>query len=417
MKLTCVPDRGQVPCGRSFSVVTLVSLGILQSSAPLSRRPVNLAVVIDESGSMKGKKLFYVKESLKHLVSSLHAQDLFSVVAFSDKARSIIKHGSPSQKEKIRRKIEKIHADGRTNLSDGWLTAAKSLRKVGEEYMPRILLMADGLVNEGIKDPDELRVIARRLKDEGITTSTFGYGDAFDENTLMAIADSGAGHFYYIETPEEAPDAFSQEFDDLFNLYAEDVTLRFDPEPEVEFLSQFNEYPQELDNKGVTIRLGDMYENEFKKVVIKFMVPAYLSPGERMAGTFTLSYIDAMSEEKKRVETSQTLAIQHVPIETPPDPHPAVMREVELITVARAIDEAKKVGLEGDPIYAAEILTTARQNLKASPYLKDEIDELDAMLAEYLNRLTGGEDLQALGKRLATTSFDLKRTRHFKTAI
>src|ERR1700676_4700715 len=54
------------------------------------RMPLNFALVLDHSGSMKGAKLRSVKEAVKMLINRLEPTDYVSVVIFDDTAQVII---------------------------------------------------------------------------------------------------------------------------------------------------------------------------------------------------------------------------------------------------------------------------------------------------------------------------------------
>src|SRR5260370_10047470 len=54
------------------------------------RMPLNFALVIDHSGSMRGAKLKNVREAVKMVIDHLEPTDYISVVIFDDTAQLII---------------------------------------------------------------------------------------------------------------------------------------------------------------------------------------------------------------------------------------------------------------------------------------------------------------------------------------
>jgi Ca-activated chloride channel homolog len=128
-----------------------------------------------------------------------------------------------------------IEARGQTNLADGWFTGARALAGLpagdatgaapAPDRVSRVLLLTDGLANQGIVDHDELKMAAARLRAEGVNTSTFGLGADFDEELLTSIATEGGGHFYFIEEPRQIPDLLASELGEVLEVVARDVVF------------------------------------------------------------------------------------------------------------------------------------------------------------------------------------------------
>jgi Ca-activated chloride channel family protein len=126
-------------------------------------------------------------------------------------------------------------APGRsTNLSGGWLKGAEVLRGLPARKGPRkVLLLTDGLANVGITDPEALVALARQAGDDGIGTTTIGFGLDFDEVLLTRMAQAGGGNAHFAETPEDAPGIFAQESEDLVQLVAQNVSVEIRPREQV----------------------------------------------------------------------------------------------------------------------------------------------------------------------------------------
>src|SRR4051794_33186574 len=98
---------------------------------PSARPPLNLALVLDRSGSMAGEKLAYAKQSASWLVSRLRASDRIALVGFDDEVTLFapfaeVASGTAS------RAISMLHEGGMTNLSGGWLKGIEELRRAPE---------------------------------------------------------------------------------------------------------------------------------------------------------------------------------------------------------------------------------------------------------------------------------------------
>jgi len=84
----------------------------------------------------------------------------------------------------------------------------------------RILLLTDGIANVGITEPARLVALARGGAERGVTTTTIGFGEGFDEDLLTAMADAGRGGARYAASPDDAAAVFAEEADDLADLAA-----------------------------------------------------------------------------------------------------------------------------------------------------------------------------------------------------
>src|SRR4029078_8383113 len=108
--------------------------------------------------------------------------------------------------------LSSVDARGSTNLSGGWLKGCEQVAEhLSTDAVDRVLLLTDGLANKGISDPRELTRNAAELRARGVSTTTFGVGNDFDEALLQAMSDAGGGHFYYIASATQIRDHIASE--------------------------------------------------------------------------------------------------------------------------------------------------------------------------------------------------------------
>jgi len=301
MRITTKFDYDKVPKGRPFTVRLMVTA---EAEVPTGkeRRPLNLAVVLDRSGSMGGDKLVNVKEATKILAGQMGKDDVFSLTAFDTQVTPMlapIRMGGATPS--IDSAIDGIQAGDTTNLSGGYEQGCAFARQnKSAENITRVLLLTDGLANVGVQSPAGLADLASRFRAEGITTTTIGVGADYNEELLGKMAETGGGGTYFIENPDEARAVFGEELGVLFSLAANDFDVRFTTAANGLVVEQLNTYPQ-INNRGW--RLGDIYGGQRKHLVLEIKSPAIEHDGNGgvLIGRLNVTYrqvVEAGFEEK-----------------------------------------------------------------------------------------------------------------------
>ena len=133
--------------------------------------PVNLAFVLDRSGSMAGEKMRLAKQAVEQSIARLGSDDRFSVVVYDDQI-DVVFPSSPATAEARRaalQRLNEVNARNKTNLGEGWLRGCAQVAEyLSTEGVNRCLLLTDGLANTGITDRDELAGHAAELRARGV---------------------------------------------------------------------------------------------------------------------------------------------------------------------------------------------------------------------------------------------------------
>ena len=199
-------------------------------AAEVPVRPrVNVAFVLDRSGSMAGQKIDLAKDAIREGIERLAATDRFAVVVYDDRIEVVSagRIADPDARRACMRALRPIDARGTTNLGEGWLRGAEQVASaLDSEAVNRVLLLTDGLANVGMTDPAELTRHAVELRARGVATSTFGVGEDFNERLLGAMADAGGGVYRFIGRAEQIPELIRSEVGELLEVTARAVTLR-----------------------------------------------------------------------------------------------------------------------------------------------------------------------------------------------
>lgn len=258
-----------------------------------ARAPLNLALVLDRSGSMQGDKLRYVQQAACHVLDLLDERDRVAVVVYDDQI-TVIGRSEPATEQTRRSLKERIGAlqpGGWTDLSGGWL---EGCREVAAHQAPqvvnRVLLLTDGLANRGITDIEDLTHHARELRQRGVSTSTFGVGLDFNEQLLEALAEQGGGHFYYIERPERIPEVFRGELGELLTVVAREAFLKITI-PRGVAVELLGDLAHERDDDRLRIFLGDLCAGERRTLYTRVLTPPD-APGTSVVLRAELGYAD-----------------------------------------------------------------------------------------------------------------------------
>jgi len=325
------------------------------------RPPLRLALVLDRSGSMAGPKLAVARRCARWLSERLRPADELALVAFDGHVRLLAPRASVDA-SRLRAAIASIGPGGQTNLSGGWLRGLGELIDASADGPRKILLLTDGLANEGITDRDDLVGMARRARLEGVSTSTVGFGEGFDEDLLRDMADAGGGNTHFAATPDDAPGIFERELEGLTRVVAHNVTLDVRPGPAVELLGVLNDYPSLAVEGGAQIELGDAYAGERRRVVLKLRVPHLAALGPCVVAELVLRYTSVGETIEQRTTTIPVIANAVSAAEAATvRPDAEVREEVLVLRSARVRDDAIRLADEGrfeEALHAVEATAT-----------------------------------------------------------
>ncbi len=224
-------EKSAMLLGHPNKINALVKVQVNNHCRPDDEQvPINLAIVIDRSGSMSGASLDQAKLCAELIVDGLRPIDTLAIIAFSNEVDEVWPIQPVTNKAEIKKQIQSIHATGDTNLHGGWLEGVAQLVNVHEEgSLSRVIVLSDGLANKGELSLDEITRQCQRMAATGITTSTCGVGERFSERFLTAMAESGEGNSYYGELAEDLSDTFLEELSLLKHTYAKEVVLKVNP--------------------------------------------------------------------------------------------------------------------------------------------------------------------------------------------
>jgi len=262
-----------VPEGISVIVDLLVRF---QANIPqTARRNLNLSLVIDRSGSMAGGPLQHALKAAEAVVNRLEPDDIISIVVYDDNISTIFGPQTVTDKNAVKALIQKVRAGGITNLSGGWLQGCEHVKKhYNPQKINRVMLLTDGHANMGITDPKVLTTTAGKKVAEGITTTTLGFGQGFNEDLLISMAQAAAGNFYFIQSVDEASEVFTIELDSLKSVVAQNLTATLEFPSDIVLTDTLSLAKISTNTVGQTVlALGDVYSGEDKLLGLSLTLP------------------------------------------------------------------------------------------------------------------------------------------------
>ena len=240
VSLSLYPDRVAVRDDQPSELDLAIDINAGNAQAiPRTEPNLHVCLVIDRSGSMNGTKIETAKRSCLDIRKRLKTTDLMTVVCFNDEAEVIV--NPTTSEDQIVPKISAIQAGGQTNLSLGWYLGLLELQSFEREnLLRRLILLSDGQANSGETRKLVLGREAAQARDVGISTSTIGIGEDFQEELLNVLAAESGGRFWYIQDTEIAT-IIKEEFEGNLRIIFDQPKLDINLPPGIQVTRNFSD--------------------------------------------------------------------------------------------------------------------------------------------------------------------------------
>jgi Ca-activated chloride channel family protein len=377
-------------------VYGLLEIGAREGPDKIPAPPLNVCLVLDRSTSMQGDKIDMVKAAAIHLIRSLRPQDVFSVVAFSDRAEVIIPAAINWETKKQEALIQFIQPSGATEIYQGLELGMKEVRRsLDPSRVNHIILLTDGHTYGDERTCLELAEQASHLN---IGITGMGIGSEWNDIFLDSLAGRTGGSSAYISSPKDIQRILVDKFNALTTVFADDVILEYRLKDKIKVNYAFRLQPEAGGiGMGNPIHLGPISRELPLMVLFEILVdPAALDREQvlLMEGALKVS-IAAMPAPVPPIR----IHIQReVLADASPEPPPGkILSALSKLTLYRMQERARIAADGGEYSSAARHL----QNLATHLFSQGEnsLAKTALMEAENLERMhswseTGNKDIK-----------------------
>ena len=314
-----------------------IGLQAIKGEAP-RRPPLNIALVIDRSGSMGDEnKLEFAKAAANQLVDRLNSEDTFSLVVFDDSVNLLVPAQHVTNKSAVKRKIAGLTPGGGTNIFEGLTRGYEQARKfAAPNAVNRVILLSDGEVTAGVADPEQFHKLCASNVDNDIQTTSIGLGVEFNEDLMLAIARDGKGNYHFIKDGGDTQTVFAKELEQLTHIVAKDIKLRIRLADGIGFVqalgatkldaaqtAQVKADEKKVDRKvydelgisanrqnvkdepGIKMIIPDFYRGDSHVVMLEITVPP--GQGRRKIADVSLKYKDLVGKSNREAQVSASI--------------------------------------------------------------------------------------------------------------
>jgi Ca-activated chloride channel family protein len=341
---------------------------------------------------MTGAKLEKTRQAAMQLVDRLAPNDIFSLVIFSDHAQVLVPAQKVEDKDALKEKIQSIEAGGSTALYAGVKMGADQIQEYfSSKRINRVILLSDGLANVGPSTPRQLRRLGGDLAERGVSVTTIGVGDDYNEDLMAGLAEASDANYYYVKDTEKLPEIFAKELGEMLSVAARDVRIEIICPDGVKPLG-FIGRAERFENQKASVNLSQFTTGQDRYLFLRCLVNGAKPEVARV----NVNYKDELADGSEQ-SASGVARIDFTDDQKTSDKslNGAVNAEKELMLTAVAKGEAIAQADAGNYQQAATILKVQADALNRSfaaapPGVQIQIRAETNNLDDFSGRIGGG---------------------------
>ncbi len=400
--LTCRLNKASLPVMTTQQLVYVLIEAVPGTTMAQVRMPLNLSLVLDKSGSMQGKKIENLRQAARLVVDRLGPEDIISIVAFSDRKYLIAESQPVTDKEALKKQIDRIRDGGGTAISGGMGQGLAELEKaLAPDRVSRMLLLTDG---QTFGDEEACKKLGKKAGDKGIVISALGLGEDWNEDLLDEIAEASGGSGDFIDSPDRIIEYFERAVQSMQDTVVQNaqMILRLvggvTPRQVWQVLPMISNLGYKpLSDRDVQVGLGELQKGQPRSLLVELLI------NPRPAGSYRIAQAE-VSYDVPALKLVGEKVKADILLDFTADPARArqydaeVMNIVEKVTAfklqTRALEDAKMGNVAG-----------ASQKLRAAATRLLEMGEEDLARSAI-------EEAENLEKSGQMSSFGTKKLRY-----
>jgi len=361
--------------------------------------PMNLALVIDRSGSMDtAEKMPYVKQALRLVLQSLRADDIVALVTYGSTADVLLPAQPVGDGRWIEETVNRIVIEGDTNLHAGLMLG---FSEVAKQYDPsrnnRVILLTDGIANQGVTDPAQIAEEALAYTERGIYLSTIGLGLDFNDGLLSRLAEQGQGGYSFVDSAQELDRVFKAHLAGVQQRVADDLSLTLVPAPGVQLIG-LTDYKETPPAQGAHILLPAVGAGDSAVLLAQFQLSPTAALGTQPLAQVQFSYFDHVRQQPVTLDQTIEIEVSTAMNDYNPTQEPTVLRNVTIQQLAEGLIEIDELFQRGQYEAAWQIAVDLEERLTQvsrltnDPQLAEDlalIQRYKQTLADALDQNTG----------------------------
>jgi Ca-activated chloride channel family protein len=180
-----------------FNAPTVETVYAVQDLWQEARKDINLVMLLDTSGSMRGRAIDNMLEAAEQFVQQMGEDDYISIIAFSDRPNLLLEHEQigPSR-QKIVGTINSLQATGDTTLFDAIGDGAEVIAATQSVNTANALVVLTDGEDTASRRYGFNDALIEAATANNTTVFTIAYGGGADEDVLITIAEEANGNFY-----------------------------------------------------------------------------------------------------------------------------------------------------------------------------------------------------------------------------